>query len=89
VLDPPELVLEPAQRLAEDADRFEERRDRRAQSLGGADVDDLDRFVPADAVEAPDALLDRGRRPGEIEEHEAVAELEIASLAAALGGQQH
>jgi len=74
--------------LAEEADGLEERRDGGAQALGGADVGDLDRLVPADAVEATDALLDGGRGPGEIEENEAVAELEVAPFAAALGGQQ-
>ena len=87
-LDAPQLVLEPAERLAKQADRLEQRGDRGAQPGRGADVHDLDGLVASDAVEAADALLDRGRVPRKVEEDEAVAELEVAPFAAALGGEQ-
>src|SRR5690349_3015320 len=41
------------------------------------------------AVQAPDPLLDPHRIPGQVVVHEVVAELEIASLPARLGADQH
>ena len=50
-----------------------------------AEVDDLDRDAAADAIQAADALLDRRGLPGQVVEHQAVAELEVAALAAGFG----
>src|SRR3989449_563743 len=52
------------------------------------EVHDMHLARLADAVQAPDALLDHHRVPGEVVIHEHVAELEVASFAAGAGGDQ-
>ena len=83
-----QLRLESGQRLAEEAERLEEAHHIRADPAGRTEVDDLDREAPADAVEPADALLDERWIPGQVEQHEAAAELEVAALAAAFGGDE-
>src|SRR5881394_4576828 len=59
--------------------------------LKGAGLDkivDPDGMLLAEAMEPPDALVDLHRVPRQIEIHEAMAELEIASLRAAVGQNQ-
>ena len=60
----------------------------RLEPSGRAEVDDLDGPPPGHAVEAADALLHLGRVARQVEEHETPAELEVAPLAAALGGDE-
>ena len=49
---------------------------------------DADRLSLADAIEAPDALLDEARIERKIEKHEVVRELEIATFATNFGTEQ-
>ena len=49
------------------------------------EVDDLDRHAAADAIQPPDALLHRRRLPRQVVEHQPMAELEVAPLAARFG----
>ncbi len=80
-----ELGLEARQRLAEETERLEEPRHVAADALGRDEVDDLDREAAADAVEPPDALLGDERAPGQVEQDDAAAELEVPALSTALG----
>lgn len=49
---------------------------------------DLHRDASADPIEPADALLHRHRVPGQIEEHQAGAELEVAAFTSTLGRNQ-
>src|SRR5207248_2156470 len=88
-LDALEHGVEATDRLAEDAyrgiEQVEHPRGERPFRTEGVDAD-LARLP--DAVDAPDALLDGGRAPGEIVVHQHVAVLEVAALAAELAGKQ-
>ena len=53
------------------------------------EIDDFDRDAAADAIQSPDALLHGRRLPRQVVEHQAVAELEVAPLAARFGRHQH
>ena len=83
-----QLRLQPAERLAEEADPLVEAGDGAAEPGGRAEVDDLGGDRAADAVEPADPLLDHARVPGQVEEDEPAAELEVPPLAARLGGDQ-
>ena len=83
-----ERALEAAERRREEADALVEIHDLAFEAVGRAEVDDLDRRRPVDAVEAADALLHRGRIARQVEEDEPAAELEVAALAAGLGRDQ-
>ena len=87
-LDVRQLRLEAGQRLAEEPERLEEPHDVRADPAGRTEVHDLHRDAPADAIEPADPLLHDRRVPGQVEQHEAAAELEVAALAAAFGGDE-
>ncbi len=60
----------------------------RPTPAGRPEVHDLDRDAPPDAVQPADPLFHRRRVPRQVEEHQAAAELEVAALAAAFGGDQ-
>src|SRR5688572_25009732 len=76
-----QLWLQPGQGFAEETKGFEEPYHVRADPGGRTEVHDVHRDAPADAIESADALLhDRGF-PGQVEQHQAVAELEVATLA--------
>lgn len=79
-----QLVLEPGERLGEEADPLVELGHRAAQPAGRLEIDDLGGHCAADAVQAADPLLHLERAPRQVEEHQTVAELEVAPLAAAL-----
>ena len=49
---------------------------------------DADGLGLADAVQAPDALLQQVRVQGQVEQHQVVGELEVAALAADLRADQ-
>ena len=87
-LDVGELRLQAGQRLAEETERFEEPHDIRADPAGRTKVHDVHRDAPADPIEPADPLLDDRRFPGQVEQHETAAELEVAALASAFGGHE-
>ena len=60
----------------------------RADSARRPEVDDLHRYAPADPIEPADPLFDERRLPGQVEQHQAAAELEVAALASAFGGHE-
>src|SRR5207244_6400331 len=62
--------------------------DVRLDGSRGGEVHDVDLARLPDAVQAPDALLDHHRVPGQVEVHEHVAELEVAAFAAGSSGDQ-
>ena len=80
-----ELRFEPGERLLEEAQCLEEPDDITANPSRRAKVDDVHRNAAADAIEPADALLDDRRFPRQVEQHEAPAELEIATLASTFG----
>ena len=83
-----QLRLEPGQRLPEDTERFEEPHDIRADPVWRTEVDDLYRDAPADPIEPADPLFhDRGF-PGQVEQDETPAELEVATLASGFRGDE-
>ena len=83
-------VVEPAHRLAEHADRLVEQvEDARGEGSFRPEGEDAHLARLADAVDAADALLDRRRAPGEIVVHEHMTVLEVATLSAQLGAEQH
>ena len=84
-LDARQLRLEARDGLAEDTEGLVEPGHVASDPARRDEEDDLDRVAAADAVEASHALLDDERAPGQVEEHDAPAELEVAALAAALG----
>ena len=86
--DPAQGPLEAAQGLAQEADVLVEAHELGLEAGGGTEVDDLDGPPSGDPVEAADALLHLGGIARQVEEHEPAAELEVAPLAAALGGDQ-
>ena len=83
-----QLRLQPGQRLAEETERLEEPHDIRADPGGRTEVDDLHRDAPADPIEPADPLFHDRWFPGQVEQHEAAAELEVATLASAFGGHE-
>src|SRR5206468_1245924 len=87
-LDAPEGPLEPCEGLAQNADLLVQARDREPEPFRRPEVQDLDRARTVDPVKPADPQLHESRVPGRVEEDEASAELEVAPLAAALGGDQ-
>ena len=83
-----QLRLQPGERLAEKPQLLEEPHDVRADPAWRTEVDDLHRHAPADPIEPADPLLHERRFPGKVEQHEAAAELEVAALASAFGGDE-
>src|SRR5688572_2694293 len=80
-LDMGQLGLQPGQGFAEETKGLEEPYHVRADAGRRTEVHDVHRDAPADAIEPADPLLhDRGF-PGQVEQHQAVAELEVATLA--------
>ena len=88
LLDARELRLEADDRLAEEANGLVEAHHVGPDPRGRTEVHDLHRDAPADPIEPADALLHRHRVPGQVEEHQAGAELEVAAFASALGRNQ-
>ena len=87
-LDVGQLRLQAGQRLAEETERLEEPHDVRADPARRTEVDDLHRDAPADAIEPADPLFDDRRFPRQVEQHQAAAELEVATLASAFRGHE-
>ena len=83
-----QLRLQAGQRLAEQTQRLEEPHDIRADPAGRTEVHDLHRYAPADPIEPADPLFHDRWFPGQVEQHEAAAELEVAPLASAFRGHQ-
>ena len=87
-LDVGQLRLQAGQRLAEETERLEEPHDIRADPAGRTEVHDVHRDAPADPIEPADPLFHDRRFPGQVEQHETAAELEVATLASAFGGHE-
>ena len=83
-----QLRLQPGERFAEEAELLEQPHDVRADPVRRPEVDDLHRNAPADPIEPADSLFDERWFPGEVEQHQAAAEFEVAALASALGGHE-
>ncbi len=83
-----QLRLQPGERFAEEAQFLEEPHDVRADSARRPEVHDLHRYAPADPIEPADPLLHERWLPGQVEQHQAAAELEVAALASAFGGHE-
>ena len=87
-LDVRELRLDSGHRLAEQPESFEQPHHVGTDARRRTKVDDLDRDSPADAIQPADALLDRRGPPRQVVEHQPMAELEVAPLAARFSGHQ-
>jgi hypothetical protein len=84
-LDVRKLRLESRNRLPERSQAFEQPHDIRADAGRRAEVDDLHGDPAADAVEPADPLLHNRWIPRQVVQHETMAELEVAPLAACFG----
>ena len=87
-LDVRQLRLQSGQRLAEETERLEEPHDIRADPAGRTKVHHVHRDAPADPIEPADPLFHDRWFPGQVEQHETAAELEVATLASAFGGHE-
>ena len=84
-LDMGELRLDAGHRLAEQPQSLEQPHDVGADARRRTEIDDLDGYATADAIQSPDALLHRRGFPRQVVEHEPMAELEVPPLAARFG----
>ena len=87
-LDVGELRLDRRHRLAEQPEPLEQPHDVGPDARCRTKIDDGDRDATPDAIEPPDALLDRRGFPRQVIEHQPMAELEVASFAARFGRHQ-
>ena len=83
-----QLRLQAGQRLAEDTECLEEPHDVHADPARRTEVDDLHRDAPANPIEPANPLFHNRWFPGQVEQHETAAELEVATLASAFGGHE-
>ena len=81
-IDVGQLRLQAGQRFAEETKRLEETDHIRSDPGGRTEIDDLHRDAPADAIEPADPLFDDRGFPWQVEQHQAMAELEVAAFAA-------
>jgi hypothetical protein len=87
-LDVGQLRFEAGQRLAEETERLEEPHHVRADPARRTKVHDVHRDAPADPIEPADPLFHDRWFPGKVEQHEAAAELEVATLASGFRGHE-
>src|SRR5262249_5099480 len=82
--------LDLADHQLEEVDAFvQDREDALLDRAREAEGEYLDRVLLPDPVQAPNALLEPHRVPGDVEVEHAMAELEVQPLAADVGREQH
>ena len=87
-LDARKLGLEAREGLSKQAESLVQAGDGRAETRGWLEVHDRHVARSTDSIQSADPLLDDHWIPRKVEEHDPIAELEVAPLAPALGGDE-
>ena len=88
VFDVNKLRLEAGEWFAKETQSLEQPHDISADSGWRTEVHDVHRNTPADPVQPSDPLFNDRRFPRQVEEHQSVTELKVASLTAGFRGDQ-